>query len=54
MSLEIKYVKKSCLVHKPKMGTSGSAASDLFVSEDKKLKPHLATAVSIHVRIEIP
>ena len=35
MSLEIKYVKKSRLVHEPKMGTSGSAASDLFVAEDK-------------------
>ena len=54
MSLKIKYVKKSCLAHKPKMGTSGSAASDLFAAEDKKLKPHSATVVSIHLRIEIP
>ena len=54
MLLEIKYVKKSCLAHEPKMGTSGAAAYDLFAAEDKKLKPHSAAAVSIHLGIEIP
>ena len=29
MPLEIKYVKKSCLAHEPKMGTSGPASFDL-------------------------
>ena len=33
MSLEIKYVKKSCLAHEPKIATSGSAGFDLFAAD---------------------
>ena len=33
MSLEIKYAKKSCLAHEPKIATSGSAGFDLFAAD---------------------
>ena len=54
MSFEIKYVKKSWLAHKPKMATSGSAGCDLFSAEEKKLKPHSVTSVSVHLQMKIP
>ena len=48
------YVKKSWLAQEPKMATSGSAGSDLSAPEDKKLKPHSVTPVSVHLQMEIP
>ena len=54
MSFEVKYVKKSWLAHEPNMATSGSGGSDLYAGEDKKLKPHSVTAVSVHLQMEIP
>ena len=51
---EIKYVKKSWLAHEPKMTAPCSAGCDLFSAEEKKLKPHSVTSVSVHLHIEIP
>ena len=53
MSFEIKYIKKSWQAHEPKMATSGSAVCDFFAAEEKKLKPHSATPVSVHIQMEI-
>ena len=36
------------------MATPGSAGSDLFAAEGKKLKPRSATAGSTHLQVEIP
>ena len=54
MPLEIKYVKKSCLAHEPKMGTSGPAGFDLLAAEDRILKPRSSSAVSTHLQVGIP
>ena len=54
MSFDVKYVKKSWLAHEPNMATSGSAGCDLFSAEEKRLKPHSVSFVSVHLQIEIP
>ena len=54
MLFEVGYIKKPWLAQEPKMATSGSAGSDLFAAEDKKLKPHSVTPVSVHLQMEIP
>ena len=35
------------------MPTSGSAGQDLFSAEEKKLRPHSVTPVSVHLNMEI-